>query len=54
MTNLPPALPGTQARILATTDLGANAVPLLCANVDVGLPPSTCSRPQPAPSASSA
>ena len=28
MTDLPPALPGTEARILATTDLGANAVPL--------------------------
>jgi hypothetical protein len=28
VTNLPPALPGTEARILATTDLGANAVPL--------------------------
>jgi 2',3'-cyclic-nucleotide 2'-phosphodiesterase (5'-nucleotidase family) len=28
VTSLPPALPGTEARILATTDLGANAVPL--------------------------
>jgi hypothetical protein len=28
VTNLPPALPGTEARILATTDLGANAAPL--------------------------
>ena len=28
MTNLPPPLAGTEARILATTDLGANAVPL--------------------------
>jgi hypothetical protein len=28
MTILPPPLKGTEARILATTDLGANAVPL--------------------------
>jgi hypothetical protein len=54
VTNLPCALPGTQARILATTDLGADAVPLLCANADVGLPPSTLLETAVAPSGSSA